>query len=483
MSTGTQKGSDQQLDAYLEAIRQLQEGQYDLEITGNRTASEFSSLESALTDLARALETERRQRRLVNRLTTRINAGLLLDDILEYIYEDFRELIPYNRIGLALIDDDGQTVRSRWNRSDSFSIYLRRNYSAPLAGSSLETILRTSEPRILNDLEAYLREKPTSESTRLLVEEGVRSSLTCPLIANGAPLGFLFFSSTQPHIYAEVHVELYQQIAGQLSVIVEKGRLVSELAEQKRAIERQNRELRHLNDLKNTFLGIAAHDLRNPLGLIEMGMLFLLDPKMAATEQEQQTVLRDVYNQSRHMLNLIDELLDVTEIEAGKLNINRIMMSIAPFLEETVSQHNQLASPKGTRIVLASNGGPGDRVRADPLRLRQVLDNLISNGVKFSPAGSVVRVRARPTVGAWLFSVEDQGPGVLPEERQHLFQDFARLSARPTGGERSTGLGLAIARRVVEAHGGQIGVESTPGQGATFWFTLPGDPSIDQGDR
>ncbi len=109
---------------------------------------------------------------------------------------------------------------------------------------------------------------------------------------------------------------------------------------------------------------------------------------------------------------------------------------------------------------------------ADPMRLRQVMDNLISNAVKYSPAGSEVRVRAAVEGDEWLVSVQDQGPGLTADDQERLFEDFARLSAKPTGGEKSTGLGLAITRRVIEAHGGRIGVNSTPGSGATFWFTL-----------
>ena len=110
---------------------------------------------------------------------------------------------------------------------------------------------------------------------------------------------------------------------------------------------------------------------------------------------------------------------------------------------------------------------------ADPHRLRQVIDNLISNAIKFSPPGSTVQVSAQRMPSGWRINVQDEGPGVTPSDRERLFQDFARLSARPTGGEKSTGLGLAITRRVVEAHNGQIGVDSEPGHGANFWFTLP----------
>jgi hypothetical protein len=101
------------------------------------------------------------------------------------------------------------------------------------------------------------------------------------------------------------------------------------------------------------------------------------------------------------------------------------------------------------------------------------MDNLLTNAVKYSPPGSTVQVSVQPEGDGWRINVQDEGPGITEEDRQKLFEDFARLSARPTGGEKSTGLGLAIARRIVHAHGGEIGVDSIPGHGATFWFTLP----------
>ena len=171
------------------------------------------------------------------------------------------------------------------------------------------------------------------------------------------------------------------------------------------------------------------------------------------------------------MLVLINDLLDVTQIESGKLVLNKVSIELQNFLAESVSRHAALATPKGTRVLL--DDCPAGTVMADPRRLRQVMDNLISNGVKYSPPGSAVRVSAQSTPLEWRVAVQDQGPGITEKDRRRLFQDFARLSAQPTGGEKSTGLGLAITRRVVQAHSGQIGVDSEPGRGASFWFTLP----------
>ncbi|MBN2305984.1 MAG: HAMP domain-containing histidine kinase [Anaerolineae bacterium] len=459
-------------DPYLSAIERLIRGELDLGAPGDLPDD---ALGSALRELAATLQQQRNEQRWLDRITVSINAGLLLDDVLSMVYADFRGMIPYDRIGLALLEDNGQTVRSRWAKSTRLPLLLRRGYEAPLAGSSLETILRTGQPRILNDLEAYLCHKPNSDSTRRIVEEGIRSSLTCPLVANGEPVGFLFFSSAEPHTYDEVHIERFQRIAAQLSVIVEKGRMVSELAGQKRAIERQNEELRRLDELKNTFLGIAAHDLRSPLSIIQMSVDFWLDPRISLSSNETDTILSDIQRQVQHMLVLLNDLLDVTQIEAGKLELNQTPINAMAFLSEAVERHARLASRKGTRVHL--DPVPPGNMAADEYRLRQVIDNLISNAVKYAPAGSVVTVGAVPAgpgVGpGWRMYVQDKGPGILPEERAQLFQDFSRLSSRPTGDESSTGLGLAISRRIVEAHGGQIGVDSEPGAGATFWFTLP----------
>lgn len=401
-------------------------------------------------------------------IAAHVNAGLTLEEILDRVYQNFRQYIPYNRIGVAFVEDDGASVRTHWAKTDQPNVTLPVGYTAPLASSSLETILATGKPRIINDLEAYYQQRPASESTRLMLEEGIRSSLTCPLKANGVPIGFIFFASTGVGTYAHNHVEIFEQIANQLSVSVEKGRLISQLAAQKQAIERQNEELRRLSALKNIFIGTAAHDLRHPISLIQMAVDVLKLPGYL-TDDERDAMLREIDKQSQFMLDLLNELLDISVIESSSFRLNPSAVEVSAFLGEAIQQHGQQAAHKGTQIVL--DAVPGGYAWADATRLRQVVDNLVSNAVKFSPPGSLVQVRASCASGWWRFEVQDNGPGFTEEDLRRLFQDFARLSARPTGGEKSTGLGLAITRRVVEAHGGQIGVESSGG--ATFWFTLP----------
>lgn len=205
-------------------------GEFDVQIPVGGE-DDVARLGAALLDLAQTLESRFEEAAHLAQITEKVNAGLLLDEVLDHVFESFRPLIPYDRIGLAVLQDDGQVVRARWARSDAPVIKLPVGFMAMMEGSSLRTILRSGEPRILNDLEAYFEDHPHSESTRRIVAEGMRSSLTCPLVALGKPFGFLFFSSRERDTYRDVHQGIFQKIAGQLSVILEKSRLYSELVE------------------------------------------------------------------------------------------------------------------------------------------------------------------------------------------------------------------------------------------------------------
>ncbi len=184
------------------------------------------------------------------RVAEGVNYGLSLDETLDFVWRELRGVIPCDRIGFSLIDESRGVVVARWAKSTR-EVKLRVGYEGRLSGSTLSRILRTGRPRIINDLEAYLRKK-RSDSTRLIVAEGMRASLTCPLVVRGKPVGFMFFSSVERNAYSGVHVEFFVQIAGMLSAVVEKGRLYTELAEQKAVIERQNAVMTRDLDMART---------------------------------------------------------------------------------------------------------------------------------------------------------------------------------------------------------------------------------------
>ncbi|MFZ2956506.1 MAG: GAF domain-containing sensor histidine kinase [Candidatus Ozemobacteraceae bacterium] len=394
----------------------------------------------------------------LNKLIARVNTGRTLAEVLNHFYEEFQKHVPFSRIGVSLLDDDAANARAIWSRTSAATLLLGEGYHAPIAGSSLETIIKTGTPRILNNLESYLQDRPQSDSTRLIVREGMRSSLTCPLIAEGRPIGFLFFSSDQCDTYKEAHVETFLTISGHLSVIVDKARAYEQLKE--------------LNDLKNRFLGIAAHDLRSPLGAVRSYIEILRLQSVDASISERESIYARLAHVTERMMDLISDLLDVSAIEAGKLELETVPMDIGAFLTDSLTHHRLLAKAKGIEIA-AKIADDLPHTMADARRLAQVIDNLVSNAVKFSKSGTRITVSVRVDGTHARIEVTDQGLGIPQEEREKLFQPFGKTSVQPTDGEKSTGLGLMIVKKIVEAHGGQIGVESQSGKGSTFFFTLP----------
>ncbi|MBN2327045.1 MAG: GAF domain-containing sensor histidine kinase [Candidatus Omnitrophica bacterium] len=445
------------MQKYLDAINAMKEGRFDLAIQSEEEGR-FDPLGDALNRLSRELKTRYQEAQILSKITEKMNAGLVPEEVLDNIFELFRPIIPYNRIGVGLLEKDGQVVRNIWARSDAERLRISVGYSAPMQGSSLARVIQTGKPRIIDDLEQYLKEHPYSESTQLIVEEGMRSSLTCPLIAKGNPIGFMFFSSMHPRTYADVHVEFFSQIANQLSIVLEKGRMYEELLE--------------LNQIKNKFLGIAAHDLRNPLGVI-MGYLKLFSQGyFGELKEEQKVVMTKLQNNCDAMLNLITDMLDVSAIESGKLDLNLQVVDVVQFLDECLKTATHLAKGKSIEMSLQIDSGL-PKIIFDPNRIQQVVDNLVTNAIKFSESNTAIQIHTSLQEDEIWISVTDQGQGIPEHELGLIFNPFTKISVKPTAGEKSTGLGLAIAKKMVEAHGGKIWVKSEVGEGSTFTFSLP----------
>jgi two-component system sensor histidine kinase/response regulator len=231
------------------------------------------------------------------------------------------------------------------------------------------------------------------------------------------------------------------------------------LVEQQRLLVDQ---LNKADAAKNRFLGMAAHDLRNPLASIRALSEFLQDVTFGPLNAEQLDLIKTIHTASQQMLDLVNELLDVATIESGEMKLCLEPHNLAELIGKSVYLTNIDAAKKKTRITF-ENELPPILVKLDAGKMKQVIDNLLSNAVKYSPPGSHVTVHLTADENGCGFGVRDQGPGIPDNERDtKLFKDFGRLSARPTGGEKSVGLGLAICRKIVEAHGGTITAENLP---------------------
>ena len=229
-------------------------------------------------------------------------------------------------------------------------------------------------------------------------------------------------------------------------------------------------KLKELNELKNKFLGMAAHDLRNPLVSIRGLSELLLDENNEFSIEEINELIETMHDASKHMIDLVNDLLDTSVIESGNLDLDLKFCSLVDLAQKRIQANKILAENKNMKINHTLDDIPDFNL--DPNRITQVIDNLLTNAIKFSSPGTQIFVFLRNVKEGVKMSVQDQGPGLSESDQKKLFVGFQKLSARPTGGESSTGLGLAIVKKMVEAHHGTLSVESQLGVGSTFSFTL-----------
>lgn len=248
--------------------------------------------------------------------------------------------------------------------------------------------------------------------------------------------------------------------------------LNQELNNLMRQLHKKNAQLQRLNEEKNQFLGMAAHDLRKPIGLIVTYSEFLIDEASGVLNSEQKDFLNTINASCSFMKRLVDDFLDVSIIEAGKFELNLQAGKIREALEQSLKLNNLQATKKGIKLQVQYDENIPSII-IDAPKIEQVITNLVSNAIEHTEPSTVVLIDISSDQQSITFSVQDSGPGIVPEEMHKLFKPFEKTSARKTAGEKSTGLGMLITRKIIEAHGGEIHVYSVLGKGTTVSFKLP----------
>jgi len=234
----------------------------------------------------------------------------------------------------------------------------------------------------------------------------------------------------------------------------------------------KNIQLNKINKEKNQLMGIAAHDLRSPLGTVSGYLSLLTELLEEDTVPDQEMILDTVNDTIDYMLNLITDVLDFSKIEAGKIELNKNKFNLVPFMDKVIEMNNMLSSPKHIKIH-SSYSNSELIVDADANKLKQVMDNLLSNSTKYSENNTNIFVNFKVNGNAVEISVTDQGKGIPENEQADLFKPFVTTSVKSTAGEKSTGLGLASVKKIVETHGGKIWVKSEVDVGSQFYFSIP----------
>jgi signal transduction histidine kinase len=294
---------------------------------------------------------------------------------------------------------------------------------------------------------------------------GWRRMLGAPLLKDGAPVGALIVAWNEPGPVAAREAALLKTFADQAVIALENVRMFHEIEDQRRQLEAANRH-------KSEFLANMSHELRTPLNAVIGFSEVLLERLFGDLNEKQDEYLQDIHSSGQHLLSLINDVLDLSKIEAGRMELDLTRFDLGLLLDHSLTLVRERAARQGVSLSLEVSDMLQEWV-ADARKVKQVVVNLLSNAVKFTPAGGQVSVSARRVGDVAEIAVTDSGVGIAPEDHAKVFEEFRQASGDYLRKAEGSGLGLALARRFVELHGGEITLVSAPGAGSTFRFTLP----------
>jgi signal transduction histidine kinase len=384
-----------------------------------------------------------------------------LKPVLETLVENAVVLCGANQGVLFRLDGDLYKLEIAYNTPPEYVVWRREN---PIrAGRESVTGRAVLEKRSIQVDDVLSDTEYRGPTPQLL--GGQRTVLAVPLLREDVPIGVIaiFRAIVQP--FTDKQVELVTTFADQAAIAIENVRLFNE-------IQTKSRELEVANRHKMDFLASMSHELRTPLNAI-IGFSEVLQERMFGEINEKQAeYLQDIHGSGMHLLSLINDILDLSKIDAGRMDLELSRFDLVAALNNTLTLVRERATRNNVTLDLDFDSELGDWT-ADERKFKQIMLNLLSNAVKFTPAGGKIGVRARRGDGCVVIAVTDTGVGIRPEDQDLVFEEFRQAGRDNLKKSEGTGLGLALTKRFVELHKGRIGVKSEVGKGSTFTFTLP----------
>jgi signal transduction histidine kinase len=413
-------------------------------------------LRTRTAELARSVE----ELRALGEVSHAVNSSLDLTTVLSTIVAKAVQLSATEAGTIYTFNEASQEFELRATYGmDEALIAAIRNRHILISDLAIGDAAKQRAPVQLPDLSA-----DTSATIDIIVRAGYRALLVVPLLSAEQIVGALVVRRKAPGEFPQASIDLLQTFAAQSVLAIENARLFQE-------IEDKSRQLEIASQHKSQFLANMSHELRTPLNAILGYSELILDDIYGAAPDKMRAALQRVQSNGKHLLGLINDVLDLSKIEAGQLTLSVADYSIKDVVQNVFTAVESLATEK--KIALKIELPPNLPVaQGDERRLTQVLLNLVGNAIKFTDTGEVA-IKAATSNGSYTVSVRDTGPGIDKANQSKIFEEFQQADNSATKKKGGTGLGLAIAKRIVEMHGGYIWVESKPGEGATFSFSVP----------
>ncbi len=379
--------------------------------------------------------------------------------VFDAIVKNCHTLFQGSRVALGLVRDDRIEMLASvggGGAPDAYEVAIDR-------GSAIATCVMEARTVHLPDLAAAAEEFPRLKQTGLA--SGYRSGVIAPLMREGKSIGAISVLRPAQKPFTEKEIALIETFADQAVIAIQNVRLFNEIREKSRQLEIANQH-------KSDFLANMSHELRTPLNAIIGFSEVLMERMFGEVNPKQLDYLKDIHESGRHLLSLINDILDLSKIEAGRMDLEISAFHLPSALSNAMTLVRERAQRHGIALSLAVDAGLGEFL-ADERKFKQIMLNLLSNAVKFTPEGGAVAVAAKPNGTMIEISVADSGVGIAAEDHAAVFEEFKQVGRDYTKKSEGTGLGLALTKRFVELHGGSIRLESAPGKGSTFTFTLP----------